>query len=223
MGLVRRSRRAAVGALAVSVFVGCAGSVRSSEPVRYSHARGVLYSDQGGASGSATGEVALQTHSGLLRLSYNRPYPERGFHAAACRRVGALWEVDFNSRDAGIPALAAARCVGFSDKVRRVDEMVRVFFRAVGDGDDLAAAKLAGPAVSVHGLRTAYGISGAGTALAGSVGSTEIIRAEGNSVTIYAHLDRLVVAKETDFCCLVHVVKQAGIWRVEEVEGAPPP
>src|SRR5437762_1903932 len=71
---------------------------------------GVLYGDQGGVSGTATGNIRLAVNGHVYRLAYQKPYPQV-FSSENCLLAGASWTVEAAEiDDAGEGVLISAQC-----------------------------------------------------------------------------------------------------------------
>src|SRR5256885_17167966 len=79
--------------------------------------RGILYGDQGGVSGTATGSVRLAVDGQVYRLAYQKPYPQV-FSSEDCRFAGASWTVVTTEIDvAGQGYLTRAKSNGDGDAI----------------------------------------------------------------------------------------------------------
>ncbi len=70
---------------------------------------GVLYSDEGGASGAGTGEIRLAANGKMYTIRYQEPYLHH-FSRSNCSDPGAIWFVEVSGRE-----LASTKCSGQMD------------------------------------------------------------------------------------------------------------
>jgi hypothetical protein len=78
---------------------------------------GTFYGDQGGVSGTATGDIRLAVNGEVYRLAYQKPYPAV-FSSESCGSAGSTWTVEVAEiDDLGEGALASAQCKGDGDSL----------------------------------------------------------------------------------------------------------
>src|SRR4051812_6083790 len=73
---------------------------------------GVLYGDQGGVSGTASGDIRLAVSGKVYHLAYQKPYPSID-SSQQCRFAGSIWTVEAAKiTDDGNGDLISAQCKG---------------------------------------------------------------------------------------------------------------
>ncbi len=78
--------------------------------------KGVLYGDQGGVSGTASGTIRLAVNGQVYHLAYQKPYPAI-FSTENCRLSGSRWTIEAKVDDLGKGVVLSAQCRGGSDSL----------------------------------------------------------------------------------------------------------
>jgi hypothetical protein len=99
---------------------------------------GVLYSDQSGPSGRASGQVQIAVRDRIYDVRYRKPISSR-FSGPGCQEPGAVWAINVNGNAvAGFRMLNAA-CDGHVDPIIHGAWLtVKRFLSELPDGSDRA-------------------------------------------------------------------------------------